>query len=76
MRVATCYELREVWGFGCPDPYCELRRLRPPPQPCVRNASALVVAREKPLPPENAPILSPCGHVDEDPRRGKKKESN
>lgn len=61
--TATCYELREVWGFGCPNPVgCPNGTQPAQPKPCAHGASVATYARERPLPPDGAPIKSPCGH--------------
>lgn len=71
-KAARCYELREVWGHGCPNPGCPLLKESAKPVPCIHKISPVIYALEKPLPPDDAPIVSPVGHEEKSPRKGRK----
>lgn len=60
-QVASCYEVREVWGFGC-DKTCPRVRMRAEPIPCVRRASIANFALGKPLPDDDVPVIPPAGY--------------
>jgi hypothetical protein len=59
--IASCYEVREVWGFGC-DPSCPQAKEPAQPKPCCRNTSSVSFIREKPLPEDGTPIAPPAGN--------------
>ena len=71
-KPARCYELREIWGHGCPNPHCSLMQEPAKPVPCIHKVSPVIYALEKPLPPDDVPIQSPVGY--EERKSSKRKE--
>ena len=58
--VASCYEIREVWGFGC-DLSCPKAKEPARPIPCRQNTSSVCFIQEKALPEDGTPIDPPAG---------------
>jgi len=71
MSIATCYELREVWGFGCPNDKCKKHAKPAEPEPCSHHVSNAIFVMDKPFPKDDDPILSPIGHEAEVKKRRK-----
>lgn len=70
-KIATCYELREIWGYGCPFLACALANEPAKPSPCVHRASNVIVIQEKPLPPDGTHIVSPVGRLESNQKPAK-----
>jgi hypothetical protein len=45
-KIATCYEVREVWNLGCTSENCPLKGVKASPRPCIERTSAALILAE------------------------------
>ena len=53
--ICSCYEIREIWGEGCPNPGCPLSAAPAKPVPCHHWAKQI----QPPEKPESPPVIEP-----------------